>query len=255
MSDSREIKNDFKNYFHSFLEDNRKLKFFFMEIFFHGAIYAVGGFFRDFLNYKNSRDIDLIIDIDNTTLLDIIKNHEIDYTINRHNGIKLKINKIEIDLWSIYDNWAFKNKLVKLNEKDKLLSIAKGCFYNYDSLVINLNNFSYNLQFYSDFINNQTLNIIQKKAIYKTLNPTIEANIIRAFYLKNKIHIDFSENTINYVIKSLKLIESWHKDDFERLLSIKEKYPKYNDLTEIQLFYELEKFKSDIKGNIQLTLF
>ncbi|WP_308005323.1 hypothetical protein [uncultured Chryseobacterium sp.] len=256
MSNNIEIKNDFKSYFYTFLNSNKKLKLFFMEIFFHGTIYAVGGFFRDFLNYKKSRDLDLIVDVENTILIDIIKNCEINYTINRHKGIKLKIDDIEIDLWSIYDNWAFKNNLVKLNENDKLLSIAKGCFYNYDSLVINLNNYNYNLQFYSDFINSNTLNVLQKKAIYKTLNPTIEANIIRAFYLKNKFEIKFSDNTVNYIIKSLKLIESWHKDDFERLSNIKEKYPKYAELTKIQLYYELEKFKSEINSkSIQLSLF
>jgi len=255
MSDSLEIKSDFKSYFHSFLEDNRKLKLFFMEIFFHGTIYAVGGFFRDFLNYKKSRDLDLIIDVEHVILLDIIKNHDMQYTINRHNGIKLKINDFEIDLWSIYDNWAFKNGLVKLNEKDKLLSIAKGCFYNYDSLIINLNNFSYNLQYYSDFLNTKSLDILQKKSIYKILNPTIEANILRAFYLKNKLDIKFTENTKNYLLQSIKDIESWHDDDFDRLLLIKKNYKKYDDFSSTQLYYELESFKSTTNHEIQLYLF
>lgn len=257
MSDNLEIKNDFKSYFYSFLEDKKNLKIFFYEIFCHGSIYAVGGFFRDFLNYKKSRDLDLIVDIDNNILIDILENRRLSYSVNRHNGIKLILDDVELDVWCIQDNWAFKNNLVKLNERDKLLSIAKGCFYNYDSLVINLNRFTYNLQYYSDFVKNKTLDILQKNTSYKTLNPTIEANIIRAFYLKNKYQVQFSDNTRHYLILSLKLLDSWYKNDFERLLIIKDKYPKYTDFSEVQLFNELEVFKSnvDYEENIQLSLF
>ena len=256
MSDNIELKKDFRNYFHNFLESNLELKYLFYEIFIYGSIYVVGGFVRDFLNFKKSRDLDIIIDIDNELLINIVNESNIPFSINRHQGIKLQLENIEVDLWSISNNWAFKNNLVKLNEKDKLLSIAKGCFYNYDSLVINLMNFNYNLQYYSDFINNKVLDILQKKPIYKTLNPTIEANILRALYLRNKLGVTFTQNTVYYLIQAIKDIESWHTNDFDRLMLIKNNYKKYNDFSATQLYYELERFKSEINNTtIQLLLF
>lgn len=144
-----DIKKDFRTYFLMQM-GRRNLMPLFHEIFIYGAAYIVGGYFRDFLNNMPSRDLDIIVDIDNKTLVEIITNSKIDYRENRHGGVKLTTPSLEIDIWCIENNWAFKNHLVRLNDTDKLHSIAKGCFYNYDALVINLNNFSYNLRYYRD---------------------------------------------------------------------------------------------------------
>lgn len=178
-----DLKKEFHNYFHSHMT-NEKIMPFFYEMFVFGTAYVVGGYFRDFINKKQSRDIDIIVDIENELLINLIENYKFSYQINRHGGIKITHNNLELDIWNLKNNWAFKNKLVKLNEDDKLNSIVKGCFYNYDALAINLHNFSYNMRLYKDFMESKKLNIVQERSIYKNLNPTIEANILRAFYLK-----------------------------------------------------------------------
>lgn len=230
------LKYQFRTHFSLELNKNPKLKFLLYEIFVFGSAYIVGGYFRDFLDSKKSRDLDIIIDLNNERLLEIIKNSNTKYSINRHNGIKLQFDDLVVDMWSIENNWAFKNELVKLNEKDKLNSIAKGCFYNYDSLVINLHTFNLNIQNYSSYLENKKLDILLKSSIYKNLNPTAEANILRAFYLKKTQNIQFSSNTKKYLIKKIGQIKDNGLNPIRVLLNTKEKYSKYqNSLNEIEI--------------------
>lgn len=249
-----DIKKDFRNHF--LIHMNREnLMPLFYEIFIHGTAYIVGGYFRDFLRKKQSRDIDIIVDVKNEVLLNIIENLNYRYQLNRHGGIKLILENIEIDLWSIENNWAFKNNLVKLNEIDKLNSIAKGCFYNYDAVVINLSDFSYNLRYYKDFLETGKLNILQERSLYKNLNPTSEANILRAFYLKDILQITFTKNTFNYISKKLGHFEDRYGSTyFQRLVDVKLKYPKYENLTPEKLKQYLIYFKTKDLPNNQLLI-
>lgn len=199
------------------------------DIFVYGSAYIVGGYLRDFLNSKQSRDIDIIVDLENEKLVEIIKNANVEFSINRHKGIKLHFPKIEVDMWSIENNWAFKNELVKLNENDKLKSIAKGCFYNYDSLVVNLHTLNMNIHNYKNYVREKKLDILQKSPIYKNLNPTTEANILRAFYLKKIHQIEFSANTKKYLIGKIGEISDKKQSPLTQLEITKSKYLKYKN--------------------------
>lgn len=251
--DYKHIKSKFKLHFGSELNNNPELKFLLYEIFVYGSAYIVGGYFRDFLNKKKSRDLDIIIDLDNERLLEIVKKSNTKYSINRHNGIKFQFENIVVDMWSIENNWAFKNELVKLNENDKLNSIAKGCFYNYDSLVINLHTFNLNIQNYTEYLENEKLDILLKSPIYKILNPTTEANILRALYLKKTQNIKFSSGTKKYLIKKIGQMKDNGFEPIKVLEKTKESYTKYqSSLSEkdIKIFinelYSANQFDSQI---------
>lgn len=227
---------------------------FFYEIFVYGTAYVVGGYFRDFINKKQSRDIDIIVDIKNDLLIKIIENNRFNFKINRHGGVKITHNNLEIDIWSLENNWAFKNDLVKFNEDYILNSIAKGCFYNYDALVINLHSFSYNLRYYKDFLESKKLNILQERSIYKNLNPTTEANILRAFYLKDRFDISFTENTFQYLSKKIGFLEDKYEDPLIRLLDIKSNYSKYDILTIDKLKKQILQLKTNDLPNNQMII-
>lgn len=225
--DYSEFKRKFKLHFGLELNRNPKLKFLIYDIFVHGSAYIVGGYLRDFINSKTSRDIDIIVDLNDDKLLEIIQDSEVEFSINRHKGVKLHFTNIDVDMWSIENNWAFKNQLVKLNENDKLKSIAKGCFYNYDSLVVNLHTFNMNIQYYTNFVLEKKLEILQKSPVYKNLNPTREANILRAFYLKKIHQIEFSSNTKKYLIDKIGEISDNDMSPLTQLEITKSKYRKY----------------------------
>jgi Poly A polymerase head domain len=242
------LRKEFQEYFIQKMKQEDFICFFY-DVFTFGTAYIVGGFFRDFINNKPSRDVDIIVDLKNEQLIEILKELNFDYSVNRHGGIKIKLHSIEADVWSIENNWAFRNKLVKLNEDDKLNSIAKGCFYNYDSLVINLNSFNYNLRHYKEFLETQKLNILQERTIYKHLNLSIEANILRAFYVKHIYKISYTTNTESYLNSKLGHLWDKYGDPIGRLLKIKETYTKYNILDKKLIEYYIKELKSNISSS------
>lgn len=240
MKNFEEIRNTFSRRYQDLLEEHKPLKNFLLEVFIFGTAYVVGGFFRDALLNKKSRDIDIILDVDHDRILSILKTSHLDYEVNRHNGIKIKLNSFNADIWSLQNNWAFKNKLVKLNEADKLNSIAKGCFYNYDSLVINLHNYNYSIRYFTDFYNSNVLDIMQKTASYKNLNPTPEANILRAIYINQKFNSEFSENTLYYLGEGIKRLEYYYSNPIEKLIQVRNDYPKYKILNDVLIKQKVE---------------
>ena len=223
------FKSKFKIHFNLDLHKNPKLKYLLFNIFVYGSAYIVGGYLRDFLNGNKSRDLDIIIDLSNDKLIKIINDSNCLYSINRHGGIKIIFRNLIVDMWSIENNWAFKNELVKFNEEDKLESIAKGCFYNYDSLVINLHTFNLNIQYYNQYLKQKKLEILLKSTPYKNLNPTSEANILRAFYLKKKDQIQFSKDTKKYLLYKIIQFKDKGFAPVDVLEVTKKKYPKYQN--------------------------
>lgn len=231
FSDVNQIKDLFKDNFTAFLDKNIALKLLLLDIFVDGTAYAIGGYFRDVLNGIESRDIDIIVDIKHELLIEKIILSQIKYDVNRHSGIKLTLdNGLEVDIWSIENNWAFRENLVKLNQEDKLNSIAKGCFFNYDALVINLNNYGFNIRYYKEFQKTKSLDILQRTPLYKNLNPTIEANILRAIYIKKQFNAIFTENTIDYLNNKVSSLHARYGTVTERLIEIKTRYPKYDKI-------------------------
>lgn len=249
--EEQNIKKSFELHFRRKMEDEKIMPLFF-EIFVIGTAYVVGGFFRDFLNGNSSRDIDIIVDISSSQLKDLIEKSNIQYSTNRHGGIKIRMKSLDLDIWSIENNWAFRNNLVKLNDDNKLHSIAKGCFYNFDALVINLHNYSYNLRYYKEFLKNKNLDILQLNSVYKNLNPSVEANILRAFYLRHKFKCSYTDNTAYYIKSKIGHIQDNYENVLFRLSEVKKKYPKYDEMNEelIENFInEIRNFK--LKNNQQ----
>lgn len=221
-------KKEFAAHFESELFNNPELRFLMYEIFVFGSAYIVGGYLRDFLMSKPSRDIDIIVDIDGDKLLEILRVSNISYIINRHGGIKVSIKDINVDIWSIENNWAFKNELVKLNDKDKLHCIVKGCFYNFDALAVNIHTLKMNTRYFLEFMKEKKLDILQKSSIYKNLNPTIEANILRAFYLRKVYKVEFSSDTKRYLVNKIGDIKDQQLSPLNQLKNTMDKYVKYN---------------------------
>jgi len=230
VEDINQYKELFARKFQIVLADNPKFRSFIYEAFIYGTAYVVGGYLRDILMHKESRDIDIILTIPNNKIIEILKNSHLEFNINRLSGIKIKLNKIDADIWSIDNNWAFANNLVKRNDDYILKNIANGSFYNYDSLVLNVHSRNFNFNNYNDFVKTKTLDIIQKLDSYKLLNPTIEANILRAFYLRKVFNIDYSNNCNNYLISRIGFLKDKYGSTVDRLLELKKKYVKYDSI-------------------------
>ena len=241
------VRNLFQNKFYELLEEEPSLRNVIYDLLAEGAAYIIGGYVRDTLNGKESRDVDIVADISVEKLLCVLNDNKCVYEVNRFGGMKLFFCHTEVDLWNIHDNWAFRTKLVKLNENDKLDSLAKGCFYNYDALVLNIPKFHYNIRYYKEFLESGILDTMQKQSIYKSRNPMTEANILRAIYIKKNYNCTYSDNLCDYFLKEMLELKLEHGDTIKRLMAVKESYSKYDSITEQDIretIVQLTKVKS-----------
>jgi hypothetical protein len=222
------FKKLFAQKFHGVLAENPKFKMFVYEALIYGTAYIVGGYLRDILSESESRDVDIILTIPTQRIVEILNEVELDYELNRLNGIKIRLDILHADVWSIEANWAFKNGLVKRNDDYILERIANGSFYNYDSLVLNIHSRNFYFANYNNFVDTKTLDILQKADSYKLLNPTVEANILRAIYLRKAYNVEFSENCNNYLLSRIGSVRDSFGSPVDRLLEFKRRYEKYD---------------------------
>lgn len=203
-------------------------------------VYLVGGFIRDSLNGKDCRDIDIIVDAPASWIENRLNKRCIEFKRNHFGGFKFEIGK-EIDLWSLDDNWAFKNGFIPALHQDILHYIALGCFYNYDSLVVNYKTLEFNLSNYIGFLRTNVLKIVYESNEYFWENPTSIANVCRALWISEQTGAQLSGRVQAYMNSVLgEFIDK--SDDFLELLSSKlDEYPKYRgviDSADVIRFYK-----------------
>lgn len=204
-----------KDYINNLCEENSDIKSVFVSLEELGDLIIIGGAIRDIgVMNINPRDIDIIIDTDYGEVLEsIFKGYR--YTRNRFGGFKLLLDKMELDIWSIDNNWAFKNKFLET----KAEKIKDGIFYNIDSIVLNLSKDYYEAFYFNEAVRNKKLDIIlDEKLISK--NPSKSTNILRAFLLKEKYDLDFSERLVEYILE-------WVNNSSYPFLEIKKAYEKH----------------------------
>ena len=221
---------------------------FIMNLFVYGTGYVVGGFARDSINNKNSRDLDMITSVSQDILENLLNNSKLKYTKNKMLGIKINLKDFEIDIWSIENNWAFRDQVVKRNDDYILDNISDGCFYNYDGIVINIHNKNFRSNHYNDFVKNRRLDIIQKSDVYKSKNPTVESNILRAIYLNELYGVDITPNCMEYLVKIIDTL-SENYDLRNRMNIYLNKYSKYKSILSIEDVMDAIKFIKYINAN------
>lgn len=230
VKNTTEFKKSLFLSFNALREENPSFNTFIYEVSLNNNLFIVGGYLRCIANNEEPRDLDLIINIDKRTLDALVKKCFPIYTENRLGGYKITLEKIVVDAWSIEDNWAFKWQLVKNVDVNYLEKIAKGTFFNYDSLVFDLHTLQYNFKNYNHCAKSKELDILKKNSNYKRLNPTREANILRAFYLKERYALSFSEQLQSYILEYLKYAGLAFGDGTQKLRETLLKYKKYQHL-------------------------
>lgn len=195
--------------------------------------YIVGGYIRDYISKgQRGRDVDIMVEISRDRLQTILDGADVKYTMNHFGGFKF-FDSISVDIWSIHDNWAFRTNLVNASKKHMKRAISRGCFYNYDALVMDLSDCSYEVGPYESFLRTRVLDILQSDIRYRIENPTALANVIRALWIKSQYNCLFSdrlERYIDYVLEEY----GQNRAQYQVFLNeIKDKYIKYSASEEI----------------------
>lgn len=192
----------------------------------HCDAFLVGGYFRDGINGNIGRDIDIILACPSSLIEECLNDNFLNYTKNHFGGFKVLLSR-DVDLWSIDDNWAFKEGVVPIG-RNLLHSIAKGCFYNYDSLVLNLNTGKYDVYYYQEFIANNVLDLVNLNSDYILKNPSLYSNLFRAFYIQSLTNCSFSSRLSKYLSYLLEDIIGSDPEAISRILIKMREYCKYD---------------------------
>jgi len=175
-------------------QENFQINILFQKLNLFGDLILVGGAIRDFAYLKNPRDIDIIIDSKHTDFENILQGYE--YKKNRFGGYKIFFANIEIDIWGITSNWAFKEKILETHFEN----ISKGSFYNFDALALNINTSNLDAEIFVKSMKEKILDITLEDAFIKC-NPTPEVNIVRAFIIHKYWGLSFSNKVTNYILE------------------------------------------------------
>ncbi|MBX2980928.1 MAG: hypothetical protein KF905_16695 [Flavobacteriales bacterium] len=196
---------------------------------FSKELYLVGGAIRDVHSGSSPRDLDFILSDPFPEDCLHMAERIGPYSKNRLGGLKFKLSTIEVDLWSLSQNWANRERVVRT--KNALTKeIAKGNFLNYDGLVFAAKSNILECSYFNKCIDSSELDIIRHSHKYAYSNPNRLANVLRAFYLSRKHRFSFSDYLTEYISRQLHSFHLERDDTLAYLLSGVEKYPKYADL-------------------------
>jgi len=201
MLDTSVMKLEASKGFYKFIKNNPNVGHFIDELQNYGELIIIGGALRDFSFNRTPRDLDIMVSSNVTDFDDLMKNY--DYRKNRFGGYKVSINDTELDIWSIQNNWAFKNQYYDASFKN----VTKGSFFNIDAIAFNLNTGDIDAEIFIETIKNRVLDI-NLDSNYIADNPNPEKNIVRALRLRKTWKLEFSRNVQDYCQKWIESTEN-----------------------------------------------
>lgn len=185
--------------------------------------YIIGGFAKDYIEHTLPRDIDIVVDCDTKTLDSLINSQRYTYTKNLFDGYKLKLS-LDVDIWTLNSHYGIDNDELK-----------NTLFYNYNSIVYNVNTDSIDKEYYDKCINEQKLDFIGNRKLINE-NPAYVLNSLRAYILSYEKGLNLSDSVIEYLKESnvpiSLLVEEYerhyHKKMDQNLLNYITNFIKYN---------------------------
>lgn len=228
IKNKNQFKEDFEDKFLHTLSENEDFNDFLDKLFLFGNTYVFGEYLRNIILNKQNNEIDLIVVCKKNNLVEIIKSLNLNYNLNNFNII-ITFKNIKINLWSIKDTLINNNNSTYKKNDYFLDKIANNCFYNYDSLVLNLKTKKINIKHYNNFIKSKCLDIIQKNNKPRLINQSIEENILCAFYIKENFDIKLTNYCQNYLLARLGFLNDKYGSNIIRLLQYNISNKKYHN--------------------------
>ncbi len=122
-------------------------------------IYIIGGFLRSVNDRRHkTNDLDIIVSSSDNILQKAVRTSFRRVKHNRIGGFKIKSRRLIIDIWNLKHHYGFKRQV----GKTELESIAKSCFYNFDSIVFNVKTKKFCVRYYNRCLRTSTLDLVTK---------------------------------------------------------------------------------------------
>ena len=217
------------------IKSNHSFLNFFYEIASFNPI-IIGGFIRNVLNNEEVRDIDIVLNTRNKSIIEeIIDKYSLEYTKNSFDGYKINFDDFDVDIWYIENHNAFKKDVYDISVDN----LKETTFINYDSLVYDYNNRKVDISYYMDCINSNMIDFVGNYAtIVNNEQPFLSiVKILEISYLKN---MNISDRVKEYIMKYY----NSNKEEFINILK-KEYSRHYNCVMPI----DLEEYINNLMNN------
>ena len=184
-----------------------------------GDLYLIGGVLREYRDkgdIEELRDIDIIINVTSQgawqELLD-----KYSPVRNSFGGYKVLCEDFVIDVWVIEETWAYREEIISCSESEYVKYLPETVFLNLDAIIYDIKRDIWYDQMYCEAMKNREIDIVLEK------NPQLLLNTVRAFVLKKRYNMCFSERLVRIINREKELNKNFIKD----LLDIqKERYGK-----------------------------
>ena len=183
----------FHNYLNKIFSKDEKIFEMISELDKNGKIFIFGGTVRNFFEnekiFQMPRDVDIVFKSENgnkKNLENIVLKY-FEFSKNRFNGLKIKSDKLKIDIWNFEDTWAFSSGTVVPKTENFAFELSKTVFLNIDAAVYDFGEKKFYIEEFEKIKKTKTLDILIEK------NPFIELNLLRGLIFKKKYNLQFSK--------------------------------------------------------------
>ena len=167
-------------------------------------IYIFSGVIRNFLlgEYEN-RDLDIVVSRIEAIKIPRLYLRDIHIKKNSFGGFKIKIGKLNVDIWDINNTWG----LQRLDLKKTPNNLINTAFFNFSAIVYDFKKerFIFNEKFESFYLN-KSMDVVYND------NPNKALCIINTIYYQKKYKFQISKGLCEWVVAN-----SIYDHDYEKI--------------------------------------
>lgn len=173
-----------------------------------GDLYLIGGVLREYKDkgdIQELRDIDIIIDITSEEAWEKLL-HRYNPMRNSFGGYKMLCKDFVIDVWILKETWAYKENIISCAESEYIKYLPETVFLNLDAIIYDLKRGVWYDQQYCKAMKSGEIDIVLER------NPHLLLNIVRAFVLKKRYNMSFSNKLTDVVKREININKDFVKD-------------------------------------------
>lgn len=173
------------------------------EIMAHTNVYVFSGVIRDYFlqRRQNLRDIDLVIENEVDWMAIFRKyRHDIKVKINSYGGLKVRIEDLCADVWTMQRTWGLMHKGVAATPQN----LIRTAFFNFSAIVYSLNRRRFYIhKAFAQFIENREIGVLYKE------NPNVPLCIVNSMYYYKELGMSLSLELCRWIVTHYSMFDDY----------------------------------------------
>lgn len=173
------------------------------EIMTHTNVYVFSGVIRDYFlqRRQNLRDIDLVIENEVDWMAIFRKyRHDIKVKINSYGGLKVRIEDLCADVWTMQRTWGLMHKGVAATPQN----LIRTAFFNFSAIAYLLNRRRFYIhKAFAQFIENREIGVLYKE------NPNVPLCIVNSMYYYKELGMSLSLELCRWIVTHYSMFDDY----------------------------------------------